>query len=405
MSVPGPPEGPFGGGDDPFQGMPFLGDLMRMIQQQGTVSWDAARQLAMSIATGGQSEPNVDPLERVKLEQLTRVADLRVADATGLTTSMTGKLITIVPVTRGQWVQRSADTYRQLFEQVAGSLSSLPSSRGDPYDADEGDDPMTAWMGGIMKMLAPMMLGMTAGSMLGHLARRSFGQYDLPVPRAPSDELLLVTPTIDEFGQEWSLPGDDLLLWVCIHEVAHHAVLGVPHVRSRLADLMGRYTAGFEPDPRALEERIGDISLDDPSALAGIQQTLGDPEVLLGAIQSPAQRQLLPGLEALVAVIVGYVDHVMDQVGDQLIGSYSMLTEAVRRRRVEADPSDRLVQRMLGLELSQGQYERGSAFVAGVVERAGREGLDRLWRSEVELPTPAEVDAHGLWLARIDLPG
>jgi putative hydrolase len=249
-----------------------------------------------------------------------------------------------------------------------------------------------------------MMLGMTAGSMLGHLARRSFGQYDLPIPRPPSDQLMVVVPNLDAFGEEWSLPADDLRLWVCVHEVAHHAVLTIPHVRERLDSLLRRYVSGFEPDATALEDRIGNIELTDPSNLAGLQEALGDPEVLLGAIRSPAQRDLLPQLEALVAAIVGYVDHVMDTVGSGLIGSYGMLTEALRRRRVTADPSDRFVERLLGLELTQTAYDRGAAFVGGIAERAGREGVERLWRSERELPTPAELDAPGLWLARIDLP-
>jgi uncharacterized protein (DUF2342 family) len=93
----------------------------------------------------------------------------------------------------------------------------------------------------------------------------------------------------------------------------------------------------------------------------------------------------------------------MDTVGHGLIGSYPMLTEALRRRRVTADPSDRFVERLFGLGLTQEQYERGSAFVNGVVDRAGAAGLERLWLSARELPTPAEVDAPGLWLARIDL--
>jgi uncharacterized protein (DUF2342 family) len=94
----------------------------------------------------------------------------------------------------------------------------------------------------------------------------------------------------------------------------------------------------------------------------------------------------------------------MDDIGQGLIGSYGMVTEAMRRRRVTADPSDRFVERLLGLELSQAQYERGATFISGVVERAGPKALERLWASERELPTPAEVDAPGLWLARIDLP-
>jgi len=103
-------------------------------------------------------------------------------------------------------------------------------------------------------------------------------------------------------------------------------------------------------------------------------------------------------------VVVGYVDHVMDTTGRRLIGSWPALSEALKRRRVARGEGERFVERMLGLELGQAQYDRGAAFVRGVFERAGEDALGRLWRSERELPTPAEVDAPGLWLERIDLP-
>lgn len=389
--------------------MPFFGDLARMISQQGAFSWDAARQLAMSIATGGESEPNVDPLERMKLEQLARVADLHVADTTGLSTSVTGRSVTVLPVNRAQWVQQSLEAYRPLFERLSSALSA-GSGAGTMPDLGalgmpgEGDEAMGNWLAGIMQMLSPMMLGMMAGSMLGHLAERSFGQYDLPVPRPPSDELLLVIRNLDAFGEEWSLPPDDLRLWLCVHEIAHHAVLGVPHVRSRLSDLLARYVSGFRQDPTAFEQHLGELDPTDLAGMGGFQQMLGDPEALLGAIQSPEQQALQPQLEALVSVIWGYVDHVMDRIGERLISSYGMLTEALRRRRVEASSADRFVEQLLGLGLTQAHYDRGAAFVDGVVERAGQDGLARLWASERTLPTPAEVDAPGLWLARIDLP-
>jgi putative hydrolase len=246
---------------------------------------------------------------------------------------------------------------------------------------------------------------MTSGSMVGHLARRSFGQYDLPIPRRPSDELMIVVPNLEEFGSGWSLPADDLRLWICVHEIAHHAVLGVPHVRSRLESLLTRYITSFRNDPQALEDQLGNIDLSGgPDSLAGLQKLMGEPGALLGAIQSDDQRALLPQLEATVAVVVGVVDHVMDEVGQKLIGSYRMLTEALRRRRVETAEADRFVERLLGLELTQGTYDKGSAFVDGVIERAGTEGLARLWEGERLLPSPPEVEAPGLWLARIDLP-
>ncbi len=397
--------GPFGAGD-PFEGIPFFADLAKMLSQQGPVSWDAARQLASSIATGGESEPNVDPMDRIQLEQLARVADLHVGSTTGLSTSASGR-VEIVPVTRSQWVGASLEVYRPLIEAIAGSLGQ-DAAGGTPADdlahPDDPDAQVGAWLGSMMQVLAPMMLGMTAGSMLGHLAARSFGQYDLPVPRPGSDELLVVVRNLDEFGQDWSLPNDELRLWICLHEITHHAVLSVPHVSDRLTTLLAELAGGFEPDTRGFEDRLGDVDLTDPQGMSAIQSMFSDPEVILGAIRSPAQLARLPELEALTAVIVGYVDWVMDTIGGRLMGSYEQITEALRRRRVEESPSDRFVEQLLGLDLRQEHYDRGTAFIEGVVERAGVDSLDRLWRSARELPTPNEVDAPGLWLARIDLP-
>jgi putative hydrolase len=397
-----PGDEPFGEGpgNDPFKGVPIFGDLARLFQQQGPVGWDAARQLARSVATDGGAEPNVDPMERIKIEQLARVAELQVGTVTGLPATTSGTGIAIVPVTRGQWADATLDAWRPLFEHLAGALEEQPSP-----DAAQPDpsDPL-GFMAPLMQMIGPMMLGMTAGSMVGHLARRSFGQYDLPIPRPASDQLMVIPANLDEFGAEWSIPADDLRLWICLQEVAVHTVLRVPHVRARLDDLLLRYVSSFEPDTGALEERFGSLELGDPSSMAGLQSLFGDPQVLLGAMQSPAQRELLPGFEALVSAIVGYVDRVVDLAGQRLLQNHGMLAEAVRRRRVEADPSDRFVDRLFGLELTQAAYDRGNAFVAGVVERAGDDGLVRLWESERTLPTPAELDAPGLWLARIELP-
>ena len=383
--------------------MPLFGDIARMLGQQGGAAWDGARQLAISVATEGTSEPNVDPVERMRIEQLARVADLRVADATGLSTSVAGRSVTVQPVNRTRWVMDTLDAYRPLMERLADALG--PSDAVD--EPDDDGDPLSGMFSGMLQMFQPMVLAMTAGSMVGHLAQRSFGQYDLPIPRPTTgptaDELLLVVPNLDAFASEWSLEPDDLRLWICVHEVASHTVLGVPHLRARLDDLLLRYVSSFRNDPSALEERLGDVDLGDPNALANLQEVIGSPEVILGAITSPEQEAIRPALEATVATVVGVVDHVVDVVGSGLLTDYPMLTEALRRRRVEAAAADRFVERLLGLELTQATYDRGSAFVAGVLEREGEDGLRRLWEGEEQLPTPAEVDAPGLWLARISL--
>ncbi len=376
--------------------MPIFGDLGKLFSQQASSTWETARQFAVAVATEGQSEPNVDPSDRIALEELGRVAELQVANTTGLTTTRDGQAATIVPVTRTQWATATLEAYQHLLEPI-GDVSSRVETEETSFD------PAQAMFGQIMKMIGPVMLSMTAGSMVGNLARRSLGQYDLPIPRSGSN-LMVVPANIDELAEEWSLDPSDLRLWVCMSELTHHAVLSIPHVSQRLDELLADYVSGFEADPAALESRLSDFDLANPESMGDLQSVLGDPEIILGAIQSPAQRVLLPQITALVTVIAGYVDWTMDSIGRGLIGSYQRLSEALRRRRVTADHADRFIDQMFGLELTQDQYDRGSAFASGVLERAGTDGLARLWHSARELPTPAEVDAPGLWLARIDLP-
>ena len=376
----------------------------------GTGGSDPARQIAMAVASEGGSEPNVDPVVRIGYESLLRVAELQIADRTGLQVAHAAALH-LRPVTRTAWASASVDAYRPYLTR----MSHIPGDPGDPGGpsdmgsgpyldpSDQDADPSTAWLSGLLAAMAPMMAGITTGTMVGRLALRSLGTYDLPIPR-DGDELLIVVPNVEAFATDWSLPAEDLRLWICLHEVAHHAVLGVPHLRTVLTDLLTRHAGAFRNDPSALRDRLGDIDLTGgPEALVRLQESL-DPEMVLGAVRSPEQEALLPRLEALVAVVIGYVDHVMDNIGSTLIGSYRQVTEAVRRRRVGTGEADRFVERILGLDLTQEQVDRGAAFVDGVVERSGGEGLDRLWADERNLPTPAEVDAPGLWLARIDLP-
>ena len=188
---------------------------------------------------------------------------------------------------------------------------------------------------------------------------------------------MFVLANVDEFGEEWSLPEDDLRLWVCVHEVdAPRRARACPHVRRALDALLHEYVAGFEPDRRRARGAARRARPERPvRARRRARSCFGDPEVLLGAIQSDAQRELLPRLEALVAAIVGYVDHVMDTIGAGLIG-------VVRHgHRGHAPPASRPPTRPTGSSSGcsgsssrSATYERGAAFVDGVVERAGPRG-------------------------------
>jgi len=387
---------------NPFGNLPMFGDIARLLSSQGPVNWDVARQLAGWVATDGQDEPNVEPLERMRFEELLRVAELRVADATGLETAPGAGLLRGAPVTRRDWASRTLTAYGPLLERLARALAAPSPDDEQPPEGERTEEEAAAGLlGDLGRMMSPVLLGVQAGSMVGHLARRAFGQYDLPLPRPVSNELLMVPANLDAFVEQWSIPAEDLRLWVCLREVTLHAVLRRPHVDTRLRALLDEYVGAFSFDPGALESSLGDFDPSDPSGLSAV---LASPEALLGMLRTPAQEPVLRGIETLVVPIAGYVDHLLDTIGSSLIGSYGRLTEALRRRRVEESDGERFVNRILGLELGRAQYERGQAFVRGVVERAGEDGLRPLWGSERDLPTAAELDAPGLWLARIELP-
>ena len=404
MSTPGP-----------FDGLPWLRDLFKSIHTDGPINWEMARQMVHLSAAGGTPEANVDPLERIKLEEFARVAEMHVADVTGLTTASGGTL-RIRTVTRTEWALRAMDDWKPFFEGLATSLAQNTGTPGAPDERDQlgmgsdamggmsgipGMGDMGGFLGEIGSVIGPLLMSFQIGGLVSQLGSRAFGEYDPPLPRPASDEILIVPANVEAFGADWSLGGDDLRMWVLLQEIIFHAVLARPHVRERLQALVTEYVTGFDPNPSAIEEALGSI---DPSRPESFPEVLGDPAALVGAVQTDRQRDVKARIEALTVPLAGYVDHVLDTIGRRLVGTHGLIDEAVRRRRVEETDGARMLGNLLGLELTQAQYDRGESFVKGVVERAGEDGLSRLWHSETELPTPAEVDAPGLWLARIDLP-
>lgn len=383
-----------GANDNPFANLPMFGDLAKALAGQGPLNWEAARQFAALSSTNGATEPNVDPTVRIGLESLARIVEMHVRDLTGYEASFPE----LTPVTRGVWAQRTLDAYRPLFTEMATSLGRRPAVE------DDAGDPVVAMMANLTQMMQPAMMGMAVGSMVGRMAARTFGQYDLPIPRG--DNALLVVPaSIDQFSEEWSLPVDEMRLWVLAQEMIGHVLFSVPTLRDQYTSLVRRYVGGFRPDPAAIAEHLSGLEAGESSdPMQAMQQLLSDPGLLLGAVRSPEQDELAPRLDAAVSAVVGTVDYLVDSVAARVIGGDALrIAEAVRRRRIETTPDDLFVQRLLGLRLDQEQVQRGKTFTAGAADRIGEGRLIETFAAAEPLPTPAELDAPGLWLARIEL--
>ena len=384
------PFGSFGDGN-PFGAMPFLGDIMKSLAGQGPLNWDIARQVAY--VGLGQGGTNVDPAARIACENLAPLAHRHLADFLAGVETREPRIECVTPA---QWCHSTLDAYRPVFDNLAAALAQRPAS-------DVSPDPMSSMMNGLMSAMAPMMLGMTVGSMVGQLAARAFGQYDLLLPRDPDKALLVVPANIDSFAGEWDLPLADIRMWVLVHELAAHAVLSTPHLRAALIDAVNSYVSAFSPDPDAVIEKLSGTEIDSSNPMAAFQQTMSDPALLLGAVISPEQEALRPRVDALLACTVGLVDWIVDGVTQRLLGGAPAVTEALRRRRIESSPADKFVEHLLGIHHTRATVERGRAFIRGIIERSSAERVIDLLNRDDALPTPAEVDAPGLWLARLEI--
>jgi putative hydrolase len=398
-----------GDASNPLQGL--LGDLLKVIGGAGThpgaSPWlDAARALAHGVATEGDQEPNADPLTRIRLEELARVAELRIVDATGL--SFAGPPPALSPVSRGVFAQRVLEAWRPTVEgmisaqtagqgaglSALGGLAGLEGLGGLGGLGDEEGAGLQELLGRFALTMGPVLLGMQFGSAAGHLAQRALGQYALALPWPERAELVLVPVNVEAFASDWSLPLDQTELWVALHELTTHLVLGQPGVAERFGDLLATSTQQAAAASQGLAERFGEHA-GDPSAMENL---LSDPESLLADLLTPAQRHTSNQLTALATVVGAYVDHVTATVSATLTGSSATLGEAWHRYRVADAKGEQAAGALFGIDVGRDEVERGASFVRGVLERAGDEGLAQLWVRPQNLPTPPEVDAPGLWL-------
>lgn len=389
-------------------------ELLKALTQamsQDSNAWTMA-QGASAQAGATPSEPNVDPRDRIAYEQLCRVAEMQVNHHVSLDTAAVREL-NIRPATRREWAQSSLDELRWILEP-AGSKTAKKMIESSELDFDALELPAELpipkdFLKSMLSSFEPMAVSMLLTSMTQSLSETQLGAYDLPLPRHTNKELLVVSANISDFVEEWSLPQDDVRLWVCLHSYLNHVVLSLDHVRDSINNALMAYIDAFEPNHDQVNEMLmqarhdaedDPLNSDDPFAMFKLNQS---PDALLNMARSHRQVAQLPHTNAIFAVIVGWVDHMIEAIGKNLIGSFSMVTEALHRRRVTEDRAKRFNERLLGIELDQNCYDRGRAFIEGIIERGGSDVLSLLWQAPENLPTAHEVDAPGLWLERLGI--
>jgi putative hydrolase len=397
-AAPGGDSGPDFSALGPLGAMfgPMLGDLTRLMNEQRATVWDQGRQVALLRAAGDGDVP-VAPLDRIKLEELAVIVQRHVEEASGLRVSQSEN-VTVHALSRVQWTADFLELHRPMLEPATAAQ---PANAADPtLPADSGGDSNPDKMlAGLVSFIGPAMIAMQIGTMAGQLSHRTFGSGDLPLPRRHPDHVTLLPQNIERFATEWSLPIDSVRVRVLIEELLMHTVLRHAHVADALRVLMAEHARGFSVDTDQLMGHLEGFG----NGVDPADPTAGVSPAGLGAPASARQTELAVDIARIVAVIEGYVEHLGGVIAARLLGGDRRVDEALRRSRRQTDDATELLSSLVGMRVTQSAADRGLTFAEGVVERAGTQALAALWTSTSNLPTDSELDAPGLWLARLEL--
>jgi len=349
------------------------------------VDWDLAASTGRRLVRGGPETTMEEAAAAVvELREATDRADGHVRALTQLHAD--GPTPPVRVVDRAGWIETNCVGMRSLLDPLVDRLQQRQ---------DKSPGPLAMAVGS-------RATGLQTGAVLAFVASRVLGQYDVFGPQG--GELLLVAPNVVEAERRLGVDASDFRLWVCLHEVTHRLQFtAVPWLAGYLREQVGQFVDATDLDPDVLRERLSLLLKGVVSSVRGGSDAAGDAagEGILALVQNPAQREVLDRLTAMMSLVEGHAEFVMDEVGPDVVPSVATIRRRFTQRRKGTGPLDRILRRLLGLDQKMRQYADGRKFVAGAVAEVGMAGFNAVWSGPETLPRKEELAAPGDWVRRI----
>lgn len=304
----------------------------------------------------------------------------------------------VLVVDRAGWVKANVAGFRELLSPLLGKMQDRRA--GTPG-------------GAVLGAVGGKVTGVELGMLLSFLASRVLGQYETFAPAgldlpgsATGGRLLLVAPNIVHVERELEVDPHDFRLWVCLHEETHRTQFtAVPWLREHLEGEIQTFLGATEMDPMTVLERLREAAQSFAGARPDAER--GDEgRSLVELVQTPEQREVLARLTAVMSLLEGHADFVMDGVGPEVVPSVAEIREKFQQRRASgAGRLDAALRKLLGLDAKLRQYRDGERFVRAVVGQVGMDGFNRVWTSPNTLPTKSEIASPADWVARVHRKG
>jgi coenzyme F420 biosynthesis associated uncharacterized protein len=363
-----------------------LGRRAERAARQGLVDWSAAERVAIDRlrhAPGSLTRRELAATEPSYAAAMSRIVP-RLSETLG--TDLPGVVERSAVVDRAGWVHANVATFAQLIGQLETELLDQVMPVG----------------GGLAK--ATMALAnrwvttRQLGFLLGFMGSKVLGQYDLALLTAESTpgKLLFVEENIRETARILDVPLEPFRVWIALHETTHAFEFEAhPWLRPYLAERLERQLTIFGREANSLGR----------GALRSLGRAIrgenDGAEHWLERLMTDEQRRLFRETQAVMSLLEGFSDYVMDEVGRDLVPGVERISAKFHERRAaRRSPFERAIMRLTGMDVKLEQYRKGEAFVRAIADAGGPAALRQLWSGPEAMPQPGEIDRPAAWLAR-----
>ena len=353
-----------------------------LMRHAGTrlIDWESVRRIARRRL--GEAGATLTAAERAAAEAFYRAELLRIEPVVGeaIGAELPRALETPAVIDRLEWIDLNIATFEQLFERVERIVTEATTGVDTPGRA-------------VARILNRSLGNQQLGLLMAFLARKVLGQYDVSLLAAsPSarGRLNFVEPNITATAAALGIPVDQFRTFIALHEATHAFEFeAYPWLRDHFASSVGEAIELLAADSGGLAER-----------LRGALRGRGGH--WLERMMSPAQLASFRRTQALMSLLEGYSNHVMNDAGERLLPGFARLHERFERRNEARGAMERAIMRITGLDLKMEQYVAGERFVVAVLAARDRTFLNRVWEGPATLPDLAEIRHPQRWIDRIE---
>ena len=353
------------------------------------IDWEWATRVATRASGVDGSIAAADrPRLQREYEGMVREIEGPIADYTGTVLPLGETKVLVFD--RADWIEANVANFKQLFEPVEEMYQNALRRSGPGLPG--------------MTQLSRLTLSSQVGVLLGYLARKVLGQYDISLlGKEPLEagKLYFVEPNIRMLERQLNVPPAELRTWIALHEATHaHEFEVNPWVRGYLNGQLEGYLRSMA-DELAGANSAGVVG----TLLTRLVENVRNGHNLLEAVMTPHQRQMLSRLQALMSLAEGYSNHVMNRVGERLLPAYAEIHERVEHRQANRSQIEELFLRLTGLKMKMEQYALGEKFAGAVTDARDVAFLNLAWQDPEWLPTETEIRNPEAWIKRMDREG